>query len=344
MNAAMTTNHSRGKTMTTKNFFHEKEVSWFVDGIEVRASLAIPAGEGPFPAVLFVAGSGPTDRNWNTPLLPGTNGSGALLARALTEAGFVTLRYDKRASGPDRIENTRRMAEGIGLQSHVEEVAGGVNLLAGRPDVDPAHIFVLTNSEGCVHAINYQIQPTSLPFAGMVLTSAFARPAGVLAHSQIAAQLAAVPGGDGMLAAYDAAITDFMAGQPVQMDESLPEGLRQMIQGMTQPANQRFVRELWVFNPVAKLAEVHVPVLVVLGKKDIQVDWQVDGALFEAFAQTHDQIRVLYMENANHVLKFEPRPRAELTPAMVSVSYGADDTTLEPDTLETIASWLKAQW
>lgn len=327
--------------MTTKKIVDEKEVSWYVDGIEVRASLTIPDGEGSFPAVLFVAGSGPTDRNWNTPLLPGTNGSGALLASALTEAGFVTLRYDKRASGPDRIENTRRMAEGIGLQSHVEEVAGGVNLLASRPDVDPARIFALTNSEGCVHAINYQIQSNSRPFAGMVLTSAFARPAGVLARSQIAAQLAAVPGGDGLLAAYDAAIGDFLASRPVQVDEQLPDGLRQMIQGMVQPVNQRFVRELWVFNPVARLAEVNVPVLVVLGKKDIQVDWQVDGALFEAFAKEHDQIRIVYMENANHVLKFEPRPRTELTPAVVAVSYGAEETTLDLDTVDTIASWLK---
>jgi fermentation-respiration switch protein FrsA (DUF1100 family) len=329
--------------MTTKIFVHEKQVSWFVDDIEVRASLAIPDGEGPFPAVLFVAGSGPTDRNWNTPLLPCTNGSGALLASALTEAGFVTLRYDKRGSGPDHIENTRRMAEGIGLQSHVEEVAGGVNLLAGRPDVDPARIFALTNSEGCVHAINYQIQPTGLPFAGMILTSAFARAAGVLARSQIAAQLAAIPGGDAMLAAYDAAIADFLAGRPVQLDEKLPDGLRQMIQGMVQPVNQRFIRELWVFNPVARLAEVHVPVLVVLGKKDIQVDWQVDGALFDSFAQAHDQIRIVYKENANHVLKFEPRSRTELTPAVVAVSYGAEDTTLDPDTVETISSWLKWQ-
>jgi uncharacterized protein len=329
--------------MTTKKIVQEKEVSWFVDGIEVRASLAIPDGVGPFPAVLFIAGSGPTDRDWNTPLLPGANGSGALLASALTEAGFVTLRYDKRASGPDCIENMRRMSAGIGLQSHVEEVAGGVNLLAGCPYVDPVRIFALTNSEGCVHAINYQIQPTGLPFAGMVLTSAFARAAGVLARSQIAAQLAAIPGGDAMLAAYDAAIANFLAGRPVQLDEKLPDGLRQMIERIAQPVNQRFVRELWVYNPVARLAEVHVPVMVVLGKKDIQVDWQVDGALLDTFAQTRNQIRIVYMENANHVLKFEPRPRSELTPAVVAVSYGAEDTTLDPDTVETISSWMKTQ-
>lgn len=66
--------------MTPNNFFSEETVSWKVDDIEVHASLTRPAGDGPFPAVIFVAGSGPTDRNWNTPLIPGSNGSGALLA------------------------------------------------------------------------------------------------------------------------------------------------------------------------------------------------------------------------------------------------------------------------
>ncbi|MEI7771080.1 MAG: hypothetical protein WCI67_13875, partial [Chloroflexales bacterium] len=66
--------------------------------------------DGPFPAVVFVAGSGPTDRDWNSPLIPGTNGSAALLAQALTERGYLTLRYDKRASGPHGIENAQRLA------------------------------------------------------------------------------------------------------------------------------------------------------------------------------------------------------------------------------------------
>jgi len=162
----------------------ELPVSWPVDDIEISATLTRPAGEAPFPAVIFVAGSGPTDRNWNTPLLPGTNGSGALLAQKLTEHGFITLRYDKLASGPHAMENAQRMAGRISMQSHLEELAGGVALLASREDVNPARIFVLTNSEGCVHALNYQTQRDGPLFAGMVLTSAFARATGGLARSQ----------------------------------------------------------------------------------------------------------------------------------------------------------------
>ena len=51
------------------------------------------------PSCDVLAGSGPTDRDWNSPLLPGDHGSGAALARALARHGVVVLRYDKRGTG-----------------------------------------------------------------------------------------------------------------------------------------------------------------------------------------------------------------------------------------------------
>ncbi len=95
--------------------FEDQPVSWQVDEIDVNASLTRPDGDGPFPAIVMVAGSGPTDRNWNSPLIPGTNGSAALLAQALTAQGFITLRYDKRASGPKGQENAARLMGKIQL-------------------------------------------------------------------------------------------------------------------------------------------------------------------------------------------------------------------------------------
>ncbi len=88
--------------MSTQDDVREEQVSWKVDDIDVQATLTRPAGNGPFPAIVMVAGSGPTDRNWNSPLIPGTNGSAALLAQVLTTQNSITLRYDKRPSGPAR--------------------------------------------------------------------------------------------------------------------------------------------------------------------------------------------------------------------------------------------------
>src|SRR5437763_10372110 len=81
------------------------EVEWQVDSMTMRGTMVWPLGSGPFPGAVFVAGSGPTDRDWNSPLLPGSNGSARQIAEALARAGIASLRYDKRASGPHAREN-----------------------------------------------------------------------------------------------------------------------------------------------------------------------------------------------------------------------------------------------
>jgi hypothetical protein len=162
-------------SMSTPGNDHTEQVSWKVDDIDVEAALTRPRGDGPFPAIVLVAGSGPTDRNWNSPLIPGANGSAALLAHVLTAQNFITLRYDKRASGPHLRENMSRLLGKISMQGHREELAGGVRLLASQTDVDPKRLFALTSSEGCIHALNYQLRATDFPLAGLILTGALDR-------------------------------------------------------------------------------------------------------------------------------------------------------------------------
>jgi uncharacterized protein len=329
--------------MTHNNQIEESQVSWKVDNIDVNATLTQPAGSGPFPAVIMVAGSGPTDRNWNSPLIPGTNGSAALFAQLLSAANFVTLRYDKRASGPSAQEIVKLLMGKISMQGHLDELAGGVRLLASRQDVDLHHLFVLANSEGCIHALNYQAQANELPFAGLILTGAPARPVGVVGRRQIAAQLSGVPNGEAWMAAYDSAIKDFVAGKPVDVDENLPEGMRNLIMALTTPINQPFSRELWMLDPLTLLAKVTAPVLVVIGKKDLQSDWQAEGKPFEEIAGERDNITLAFPENANHVLKYEPRPRSDLSPMEVGNRYNADGEHLDPDTVDLITSWMCAR-
>jgi pimeloyl-ACP methyl ester carboxylesterase len=289
---------------------------------------------------VFVAGSGPTDRNWNTPLLPGSNGSAARLAQMLTANDYVTLRYDKRASGPHAQENVQRLVGNISMQGHAAELAGAIELLAKRPDVDRQRIFVLSNSEGCIHALHYELQAPAYPCKGLILTTAPARPISAVARSQVVAQLAAVPDGDVLLPAFDAAMQEFTAGRPVPVDERFPEGIRMLILGLANPANQPFARELWVTDPAVLLARITVPVLIVIGKQDVQVDWQADGAVFEALAARHPNISIVYPEHANHVLKHEPRSRAQLSPGDAVTAYHTESAVLDVETLAAIVDWL----
>jgi uncharacterized protein len=318
------------------------EVNWQTESMTIHGTLVRPFGPGPFPAAVMVAGSGPTNRDWNSPLLPGTNGSARLIAEALARVGIASLRYDKLASDPHIREHLQALIGKFSMQSHLDELTGAVSILARQNYVREGRVFALTNSEGALHALNYQLHGPMLPFAGLVLTAPPGRIAGAVARSQVAAQLIGLPNGNQMLAAYDAAIDHFVAGEPVAPEPSLPQGIQMVLQGLTNPVNLPFTRELWAADAAAMLRHVNVPMLVIIGKKDIQVDWQADGEPLQRAAEGLKDVTFLFPENANHVLKHEPKPRSELVAAEVTVGYNASDAQLDPEVQASILEWLAA--
>lgn len=329
--------------MTNQDSYGESlEVNWPLDATTMYGTLVSPFGPGPFPAVVMVAGSGPTDRDWNSLLLPGLNGSARLFAEALARVGIASLRYDKRASGPHARENMQFLVGKMSMQSHIDELAGAIGTLASQADVRADRIFALANSEGTLHALNYQLHSPAIPFAGLVLTGAPGRDIGTVVRSQLAAQLAGILNGDALLALYDAAIARFLVGEPTDPDPLLPEGIQMLLKSLEVPANLPFARELWTASAVPLLGQIDVPVLVIIGKKDIQVDWQADGEPLQRASAGHEGVTFLFPENANHVLKQELRPREDLVSAEVVASYNGPDTHLDAQTVSSMLAWLAA--
>ncbi len=199
---------------------------------------------------------------------------------------------------------------------------------------------MLTNSEGAIHALNYQVQAADRRFAGLVLTGAPGRSVGRVARSQILAQVTNLPDGDLLMDRYDAAIAAFEAGEPIEPDPSLPEGLRALLLGLAAPVNLPFARELWATDPSRLIAKVREPVLVVIGKKDIQVDWQADGGALEKDVARAGNVAFSYPETADHVLKHEEKPRDALVAAEVGARYNSEGRILDPEALTVIVDWL----
>lgn len=316
------------------------EVSWILGSTSVYGTLVRPHGPGPHPAAVMIAGSGPTDRDWNSPLLPGTNASARLIAEELAKNGIASLRYDKRASGPHVRENMQALAGKLSMQSHLDELDGAVRTLAGQEDIRRDRIFAIGNSEGTLHALNYQVQRPTIPLAGIVLIAPPGRPVGDVARTQLEEQAAALPDGDAVMARYDAAIARFVAGEPIVPDPSLPQAVHMLLQALE--ANLPFSRELWDADASVPLRQVDVPVLIVIGKKDVQVDWQADGEPLRRAAAGRANVTILFPENTNHVLKYEPRPRGELVQAEMASGYNAPDTHLDPEAMAAILEWLQA--
>jgi pimeloyl-ACP methyl ester carboxylesterase len=315
-----------------------EETSRAIGETTVYATITRPKSGKNHPAVVFVPGSGPTDRDWNSPLLPGTNGSAKLLAEELASQGYVTLRYDKRFAGAHASENLPLLTGKISMQGHLEEVQAAVEMLRERTDVDKDRIFVLANSEGTLHVVNYQLQAGDKKLAGIILTGPPGQSMGDLAHTQIAVQLAGMPDADEILDMYDEAVSDFVETGTMEPDEALPESIKLFLSSLTNPMNMPFTQELWTADIVPNLKNIHVPVLVIIGKKDIQIDWQFDGNKLQSATQGQDNFSFAFPENANHVLKYEARARENINPA--SPNYNSADAVLDAETLEIIMNWL----
>ena len=316
-----------------------EEVEWTVDDIMVYGTITYPRINEPNLAVVFVAGSGPTDRNWCSPLIPGKNCSGKLIADKLASKGIVSLRYDKRASGPHVMENLPKMIGKISMQSHVDELSGAVTKLIAETRVDLEKLYVLTSSEGMIHALNYQTQKKTNRFTGLVFTGAPGRSIGDVGRTQIYNQYKDQPNSEAIMRQYDDAVSAFLKGETIQPDASLPDGVKMLLQGLNTPANLPFSRELWAYNPSETILNVKEPMLVLIGKKDVQVDWRIDGRALEKATSNRNNIRFAYPENCDHVLKHEETQREELS-SEAALHYNDQGRVLDGETMEMIINWL----
>ena len=118
------------------------------NGIQTKAQLTIPAvGNGPFPGVLLVAGSGAVDMNET---LSSDSKPFWQIAQYLSERGFAVLRYDKRGIGANsQIIDTNIWGNLTfnDLKNHAEIALG---VLAQQPEIDPNRITLIGHSEGTI--------------------------------------------------------------------------------------------------------------------------------------------------------------------------------------------------
>ena len=317
-------------TMTTTS-----EDITFNDG--VPGTIVHPTAPGRYPGVIFMAGSGPTDRDWNSPVIPGKNGSGKLLAEALAAHGVVVLRFDKAGTGG----NKHAITGDITFDIYRDEGRAALVELRRRPDVDPARLFVAGHSEGAYHAARVAAAEGHA-IAGVLLLSGAGRTELSILLAQIDGQMrTAMPAqADATMSALKHAFDDFMAGKPVDPAAVTPiAGLQAVLRSATNPTTATLARGLLAFDPLPVLATIDVPVFVFNGEKDIQVDPAIDTkALVGARKAANKDVTEFLAPDANHVLEHETRARAELNGG--NADYNTPERVLDAATVAAIAGWL----
>ncbi len=320
------------------------EIALRVGDRDVPGTLVTPDGTGPFPAVLLLAGSGPTDRNWENPIIPATNGSARLLAEALSHRGAVTLRFDKAGSGknPPPADMT--------FDTYLDEGRAALAYLRGLPGVDPARVFVAGHSEGGIHAIRLALADPG-HVAGLIFLSSAGRRMADIIVGQLEDQFhdaGFTP--DGVQANVEPvrqAFADFVAGVPVDVSKvSMVPAVRQLVAQIVDPAGAAVARGLVDYDPAAHIGALGVPVFIFNGGKDVQVDPVRDaGRLADAARAAKLVVTVHLSPDADHVLKHEPQTMEQLRANRLAVqnAYNADGRTLDDDFLMALVGWLIAR-
>jgi fermentation-respiration switch protein FrsA (DUF1100 family) len=253
-------------------------------GGRLHGTLELPArGAAPHAVALIISGSGPTDRNGNSSVIPGANNSLKYLAEGLAAAGIASLRYDKR--GVAESVMAAKSEEDLRFDTYIEDaVLWGQRL---RADKRFGALVVVGHSEGSLIGM---VAARRLGAEGFVSVAGAGRRADVVILEQMKQQLSPE------LYAKTEEIFRALAEGKVVAD--VPPALAPLFRPSVQPYVGSWLR----YDPAAEVSKLKVPVLIAQGEHDLQVS--VEDARLLSKAQP--SAKLLLVAGMNHVLKDAP--------------------------------------
>ena len=279
----------------------------------LEGSFLCPATPAPWPAVLLIAGSGPTDRNGNSAGLPGANNSLQLLAEALADRGIASLRYDKRGIGGSRATLTSE------ADLRFEMLADDAAAWVERMRLDPrlSTITIAGHSEGSLLGMLATQRANADAYVSL---EGAGRAASTVIHEQLTARAPA-----SLTARSDSIMAELDAGRTV---DSVPPELMALFRPSVQPYLISWFRH----DPATEVAKLQVPVLIVQGTTDIQVSQQ-DARLLAA---ADPRAKLVILDGMNHVLKLVPPDMAQQMK-----SYSDPALPVAPQLVDAVAAFVK---
>lgn len=327
--------------------YESRDVSFenVADGVTLAGTLLTPEGEGPFPAVLFVTGSGPQDRNES---LMG-HAPFHVIADHLARHGIASLRYDDRGFGESTGDHL-----GSTVTDFAEDAAAGAAFLAAQPKIAPSAVGILGHSEGglagphaatLVDEIDFLVllAPPGVPLSELLQRQGadMMRLQGV---DEGTIEMAVAGQADDLALVRDESISDR------ELQERLRERTRVRIEalgaeeaarlGLTEEQAEQSIaqvstpwfRSLMRADPATHLRQVEVPVLALFGGKDFQVAAEENATALRA-ARPDAEVHIL--PGLNHLFQHAETGGIE--------EYGQIEETIAPQVLEMVTEWIRAR-
>ncbi len=286
----------------------------------LHGALTLPAGKGPFPAVVLVQGSGSSDMDETI----GPNKPFRDIADGLAKAGVASLRYDKRA-----FVYPRQVAADAKFTVDAEvtgDALAAAQLLAKQQQVDPRRMFVLGLSEGGMLAPRIGQRDPRL--AGIIMLAAPARQLLEVSAEQVR-ELAAKHGEP--KAAVDANL-EAIAAERQLLDKAGPQ---HPPAGSFRGAPQSWWLSLHDYDQVAAAKALSMPILILQGGSDFQVSPAKDYEAWKHALTGKPDVTFHLYPGLSHL--FMPAGKT------LTIADYAKPAHVDPSVIADIADWIKVQ-
>ncbi len=275
----------------------------------IDGTLSLPDNIETPPLVILIQGSGPTDRDGNQRMLK--NDASKKIAHQLAGFGIATYRFDKRIFKMDKFKIKE---EDLRFEDFVTDVNSILEYF--RADKKFDKIILSGHSEGSL--------------------------IGMLAAAQSADAFISLAGPGRSI---DKIVVEQLAKQSEELSENARQAFDEIIksgstlnyspllESIFRPSVQPYIASWMRYDPVLEIAKLEMPILIINGSFDLQVDI-TDAEILNASAQNS---KLVILKNMNHIFREIPGDNLENTKA-----YNEPNRPLHPELIPVLTDFIKS--
>lgn len=320
--------------------YREEEVTF--DNAKAQVSLAgtltLPSGQGPLPAAILIAGSGPHDRDEDVaghrPFL--------VLADHLTRKGIAVLRYDKRGIG----KSTGNFDQAT-TEDFASDAAAALDYLKSRKEINVKKMGLIGHSEGGLIAPMIASRTSDVAWVVLLAAPGLKGEQIMLLQSELILKAAGFDD-ERIAKARDFSLQSYALARKERDPEVLETKLTELVDstGMsttlpptTLKPQAKLMTSAWFrffldYDPMPALKKTQCPVLALNGDKDLQIASKENLAQIEKALQEggNKDFETHELAGLNHLFQHAPTGSP--------IEYGGIQETFAPEALTFVSDWI----